>query len=54
MFEYESFGVECCAETERLSYYHQDRIEAMHLPQMQAGDDWKGNRHGGIPEVHCF
>ena len=38
----------------KCSYYHQDRIEPMHLPKMQAGDDWKGNRHGGIPEVHRF
>jgi len=25
-------------------------LEAMHLPKMQTGDDWKGNRHGSIPE----
>ena len=32
--------------------FHQERLEALHLPEMQAGDDWKSDRHGRFLEVH--
>ena len=31
--------------------FHQERLEALHLPEMQAGDDWKSDRHGRFLEV---
>ena len=31
---------------------YQGRLEAMHLPKMQAKSYWTSNRYGGVLEVH--
>ena len=31
---------------------YQSRLEAMHLPKMQAKSYWTSNRYGGVLEVH--